>query len=121
MANKNSKVQPEKGEPKQKTEQVAEATPEGQKPETTEAPEPETSGEHKVQPEKGEPLGVGSVSVEVISSSYSKPPVDTSLVKIKVGYPNDYQDKKHLVDGKEYEVHESTAEILINKGIAAKV
>jgi hypothetical protein len=45
----------------------------------------------------------------------------SDVVKIKAKYPKDYAKKKHMEDGKTYEVHKLQADDLIKRGIAEEV
>jgi hypothetical protein len=67
--------------------------------------------------------GVASVTVSNIRTSESPESelVDIRLIKILVKYPTDYKGKKMLVNDKEYDVSQETADILVGKGIAEKL
>lgn len=62
-----------------------------------------------------------SVNVTNIRSSATEQLPDPRMVKIKVGYPEDYKGKKMLVDGKEYDVSPETADVLVGKDIAERL
>jgi hypothetical protein len=109
-----------------KAEELNKQEPVADNPETVIAPgstdeTPGTVVDAALAPKAEELLVLGGVTVQSLSVGNNKPPVDTSLVKIKVQYPDDHKGKRHLLNGKEYEVSEATATALIKKGIAEKV
>lgn len=66
------------------------------------------------------PLSLGVITTSVITKD-APPPVDTSLVKVLIKYPEDYAGKKYMQDGKVYETSKAGANEFVSKGIGTIV
>jgi hypothetical protein len=56
--------------------------------------------------------------VTFMSSGNEKPAIDTSLVKIKVSYPKDFEGEKYMKEGMIYQVSKESAQLFVDKKIA---